>query len=108
MALLAFTALGIWLSCGSTLNTGRNAQASILLPQASINGPTGYPYDIDLVPSPPEPTTITVRQPASVRPQAKISKEPLLECRNIMDTVALLNKESYLMINRAKEELSSP
>jgi hypothetical protein len=79
-----------------------SVEAAMTKPQDTYQGPA-------IVPSRPslDPETIKISQPAPVRPQMKFRAEPLLECRGILDTVALLNKESYDMITRAQEELSS-
>jgi len=103
LAVLTFTALAVWLSCGSVINSSNGAQASIT---RSAEAPSGF-EGIAVYP-PLDVNTVIPLPPAPVRRPPKFNAAPLLECREIMDTVALLTEESYDMITRAKEELSAP
>lgn len=103
---LVFIAVGLWLSCGSTIKGNANIHRSIIpAAEAAVYSPA---REVSPAPSVTADTgNVSIESATSGHP-ASLPPQPLLECRGILDTVSHLNKVSYTLIEETKEELSEP
>jgi len=109
MPVLFFVAVGLWLSCGSSIKSSVNIQKSIIpAAEAAMYTPSREP-EPRIEPSVFTDTGgISINRREKRAPHAGLPPKPLIECRSILDTVSVLNRASYVLIKETKEELSEP